>query len=283
MRTLMLATLLLWAGTAGAQTRICVLARLNPLGIEAQEATRVQRWLAAALSGVPGYRLLISNRIERLMDRDCEGDLTCLAAAGRRVGAEQVVAGDVGSLDGAYMVYLRLVQNDGKQVRVVNGVLDPRGRGLRDAARELAFRLLMPHRFTGSLNVTVDVSNAWIYLDGRRVATSGNGRLEHVTVGTHALRVTHPAYRDFVRFVKVGFSQTSPVTVKLSAFPVETGEMKLVLPGSARPYSDSELPWYRRWWAVAGFGAVVLAATTTAVALLANRSISSDSEVTVRP
>jgi len=286
MRPLTVAALVLClVRPAAAEVKTCVMAPLNPLGIETQDARKVQRWLTAAMSGVPGHRFLISTRIQRLLygPRPCDGDAACLAAAGRRVGAELVVAGDVGSLSGAYMVYLRLVGRDGTVVRSVNGVLDPRGRGLRNATRELAVRLLVPDSYTGAIDVKVDMANAWIYLDGQRVARSSAGLLDRVAVGTHALRVTHQAYRDYVRFVKVDFNQTATVEVKLSAFPIGTGEMRLVGQGPPRPLTDSELPWYRRWWAVAAFGAVVMAATTTTVALLVNRSVSVDSEVSVRP
>lgn len=274
------------AGSAVAGPRRGVVAPLNPLGIDPPEALRVQRWIAAALATVPGHRWLLTSRMERVLSqpryRDCEADPVCMAKAAGKVGADLVVTGDVGSMSGAFMVYLRLISRDGSTVRSVNGVLDPGERGLRATARGLAFRLLAPEQYTGAIQVEVDVPNAWIYLDGRRVARSPEGHLKGIPVGTHALRVTQEAYRDFVRFVKVEFGQTVKVRVELSAFPVGTGEMRLV-GDKPRPLTDSELPWYRRWWAVAGFGAVVLAATTTTVALLVNRAISRDSEVVVRP
>jgi hypothetical protein len=282
----LLAVVTLAAPSPVRAQRSGVIAPLNPLGISPQEARRVQRWVTAAATSIREYRWLASSRLARVLRqaqyRDCQAEVGCLASAGQRVGADVVVAGDVGSLSGAYMVYLKLVDG-GKVARTVNGVLDPQKRGLRDTVRGLAFQLLAPEQHVGTIEVKVDVPNAWIYLDGHRVARSPRGSLERIKVGTHALRVTHEAYRDFVRFVKVGFRETREIQVELSAFPVGSGRMKLVKDHGSRPLSDSELPWYRRWWAVAGFGAVVLAATTTAVALLANRSISRDSEAVVPP
>lgn len=276
---------LLHGGVAAAK-KTGVVAPLNSLGISDEDARKVHRWVTAALSGVPGYRWLASVRLERLLRqprfRDCAEDSGCLEELGKQVGADLVVAGDVGSLSGAFMVYLKAVSRDGT-VRSVSGVLDPRNRGLRDAVRALVFELLEPEQYVGTILVEVDVPNAWIYLDGQRVARSPEGRLERLAVGTHALRVTHEAYRDFVRFVNVGFNETVQVRVKLSAFPVGAGSMKLVDRGEGKPLTDSELPWYRRWWVVAAFGAVVLGAATTTVALLVNRSVSADSEVVVRP
>jgi len=273
---------------AGAVARPAgVVAPLTPLGIEEAEAQRVQRWITAAVTAVPGHRWLGSSRLEKLLRsprrRGCGADPRCLGAVARKIGASLVVGGDVGSLSGAYMIYLRLIGTNGAVVRSVNGVLDPRKPGLRDAARGLAHQLLTPERYHGTIVTKVDVKNAWIYLNGQRVARSPAGPLTKVAVGTHALRVTHASYRDFVHFVKVGFGQTVKIDVALSAFPVRGAEMKALDVDDSRPLEDHELPWYRRWWAVAGVGAVVLAATTATVAVLAGRSVSRDSEVVIRP
>jgi hypothetical protein len=201
---------------------------------------------------------------------------------GRAVGAEVVVAGEVGSLGGAYMVYLRLVEENGNVLRSASGVLDPSQPGLRDAARGLALRLLEPARYSGTVRLTVDVPNAWIHLDGRRLARSPAGPLRDVSVGTHAVRVTHEAYRDFVRFVEVPFDGTVDVAVKLSAYPVRAEQMRLVgTADDSQPLTDRELPWYRRWWAMTAFGAVVLAGATTTAAIIARRTVPRDAEIVV--
>lgn len=291
MRTLSLIALLVLAcllgGMSTARARKGVVAPLNALGIDPAEARKVQRWVRAAFSGLPNHRWLSSSRLERMLKkpryRDCETQPDCIAALGRKIGADIIVTGDVGSLSGAYMLYLRRVEQTGGKVHAVNAVLDPAKRGLRDAVRSLAYQLLLPDRFTGSIDVKADVDNAWIYLDGQRVARAPTKRLENIPVGTHALRVTHEAYRDYVRFVKVEFDRVSTVDVNLSAFPVSAGEMKLVNRSRTTPLTDKELPWYRRWWALTAFGAVVLAGSATAAVILSRGSVESDSEVTVRP
>jgi hypothetical protein len=271
---------------APASARTVVLAPLGGLGIPTSEAGKVQRWIEAALAGIPHHRWLSAGRLAKLLRQQkhvgCESQPSCLGGLARVVGAEHVVAGEVGSLGGGYMIYLRLIDAAGKVVRSESAVLDP-NQGLRDAARALTYRLLLPERYSGTIKLKVDVANAWIYIDGRRVASSPSQPLRSIPVGTHALRVTHEAYRDFVRFVTVGFDEEVEVEVRLSAFPVKAGEMRLVDPGQDKPLADHELPWYRRWWAVTTFGVVLLAATTTTVALIARRSVSRDSEITVHP
>jgi hypothetical protein len=189
----------------------------------------------------------------------------------------------VGSLGGAFMIYLRLIDASGRAVRTESTILDPKQAGLREAARAFAFRLLVPEKYTGTINVQVDVANAWIYLDGNRIARSPAGLLTGISVGTHALRVTHEAYRDFVRFVRVGFEERAQVPVQLSAFPIKAEEMRLVESQNKKPVAEGAIPWYRQWWVVAAFGAVVLGAATTTTAILAKRTVARDSELTVRP
>ena len=267
--------------------RVGVIGPLNPLGISRADARKVQRWVAAAASAVPGYRWRNASRLVRMLRKPgsagCAARPDCLAAAARNIGADVVVTGDVGSLGGAFMVYLRAVTPGGSPPRSVSGVADPGKRGVRQAVRGLLFQLLAPGAYTGELEIEVDVPGAWIYLDGQRVGRGPRRTLRNVKVGTHALRVTHEDHRDFVRFVKVAFAEKMRVRVALSAIPVGSGRMRLVGGQGARPLSSSELPWYRRWWAVAGLGAVVFAATATTVALLLPRSVDRDSESVVPP
>jgi hypothetical protein len=279
--------LLLCALPATAAARVAVVAPFGGLGVPAMEAGRVQRWLEAALSGVPGSRWLAPGRLAKLLRSSpryvgCETEPRCLAGLARQLGADWVVTGEVGSLGGGFMIYLRLHDAQGRTVRTVNGVLEPDREGLRDNARSLAYRLLQPEKYSGSLEVTVDVANAWIYLDGKRVGRSPSPRITELSVGPHALRVTHEAYRDFVHFVNVGFGETTTVTVTLTAYPVRAEQMRLV-EYTDRTLTDRELPWYRRWWALTTFGAVLLAGSATAAALLFQRSAHHDAQITVRP
>lgn len=272
-------------GAGGARAETGIITPLGRLGISKEETKKVQRWIQAAVSTVPGTRWIGTRRIARSLQqqqyRGCERDASCLGPLARNLGADLAIAGEVGSLGDAYMVYLRLVSAKGQSVRTVNGVLDPRVAGLRAITRSLAYRLLAPEKFVGRIKVKVDVPNAWIYLDGRRIARSPADTLENIPVGTHALRVTHEAYRDFVRFVELPFEEEVAVDVMLSAFPITSEEMRLAGPGEGTPLADGDLPWYRRWWAVTAFGAVILAATATTVALAAQGSFSRDTEIVV--
>jgi hypothetical protein len=286
-----LVVLLVLGISRAERVRTGAIAGFGALGIEPAEAAKVQRWIESAFSTVPGHRWLAPGRLQRALQRQqrarkeltCAADEQCLGAAARSIGAELAVAGEIGSLGGGYMVYLRLVDSSGRQRRAVSGTLEENASGLRAATRALAFQLLAPERYQGGLAVRVDMADAWIYLDGKRIARSPAKPITGLAPGPHAIRVTHEAYRDFVRFVTVEFDRTAEVAVDLSTHPVRGEELRLSLVDESRPLTDRELPWYRRWWAVTAFGAVILAGATATVAVLARRSVSRDSEAIVRP
>jgi len=91
-------------------------------------------------------------------------------------------------------------------------------------------------------------------------------------VGTHALRVTHERYRDWVRFVDVPFDQAVALSVDLREFPMIANEMRERATRSPVPRGPAgPVPWYRRGWAVAGMGAALAVITTIAVATTVDR------------
>jgi hypothetical protein len=92
--------------------------------------------------------------------------------------------------------------------------------------------------------------------------------------------VTHEDYRDFVRFVRIEFERQHEVKVDLKALPIAKRQMNLAARGP-RVLADHELPWYRRWWAVLGFG-VAVAATTTVIIALIPKSVEADREIVVQ-
>jgi hypothetical protein len=120
----------------------------------------------------------------------------------------------------------------------------------------------------------VDVPHAEVLVDGKPMVAPGT-TLE-LPVGTHALRVTHPAYRDFLRFVEIDFDRTVPIEVALSAYPLAEGEMteRLRKQNVAKPH----VPWWRSWWALSLAGVAITGITTGAV-LLARPTVTFDKKV----
>jgi PEGA domain len=197
--------------------------------------------------------------------RACDGDATCLADLGQLVGAGYAVYGEVGGLGSAHVVYLKLV--DVRERREVRSEVLEMGRSRPAAAeaRAAATRLLAPSRYVGHLVLDTSVRGASIFVDGERVSRSPSATLT-LAVGSHALRVTHPEYRDFVRFVEIEFGATSRVAVPLQPYRAIAGDIRRQSVSRPAPVVD-ETPWYARWYTIAGAGALLLVTSAVAVGL----------------
>jgi hypothetical protein len=268
---------------ASAGTRKVAVAPLATLGVEATsaETKQVQKQLEAGLAAVPEVEVIASAAVSKEIKKSkkaalkaCDGDGACLAELGGLVAASHVVYAELGGLGDVQVVYLKVVDvGTGKELRSTTLQLG----GATDseiAARGAAFRLLDPERYVGRVGLDVDVAGAQVYVDGKKVGVSPL-TMAPLPVGTHALRVTHPEYRDFVRFVDVEFDAETKVPVGLHQFPVVNTDMQH--DGTGEPVGGVRLidggtrpaPWYRSWWAVAGFGAVLLGSAAVIVGIAA--------------
>ena len=273
------------AGTAAADSQVA-LAPLETVGARSKVA-KTQRIIARALGQVPDTTVVADSKVDRALRqtpalRTCSGEASCLAQLGRAVGAQYVVSGEIGGLGDVEIVYLEIIDVAG--ARRLRSTTVELNKDDGSAARGAAFQLLAPERYIGSLAVTVDVEGASIYIDGNRVARSPTGKLA-LAVGTHALRVTHPEFRDFVRFIDIAFDQETPVSIELQKFPIVASDMaRDGRPGSATDnviYRGTEpTPWYRRWYAVTGFGAAVLVTSAIVIGVIVD-GIDADSAIDV--
>lgn len=281
----------------GRQPRL-LLAPLSTLGNETKSnaTARIKRHLISGLRAVGGYTLVSSRELARALRRShksqlrsCDGAVDCLTDLGKLLGAKLVVYAEVGGLGSAQVVYLKLVNvSRGKEVRSTTLELGRNSNATR-RARAAAFRLLAPKRFTGKLVTQVDVKGATIYVDGQRMAKSPAAPIS-LAVGTHALRITHPEFRDFVRFINIKFDQRVKVKADMLQYPiVSSGMNQKSGPGNPNLGKGNVIykgvqptPWYRKWYVVAGAAALVLTASAVTVGLLVD-SINADSEKTVEP
>ena len=136
-----------------------------------------------------------------------------------------------------------------------------RGPGDRDAMRGALMRILDPHRYTGRL------ARAPRRPGRARCRSTGAPRQTGITelpVGTHALRVTHPAYHDFLRFLDIDYDKTLSVDVNLAAYPLAEGEMT-ERQRRGLPIPQQRVPWWRTWWALTLAGVAVTGVTVGVV------------------
>ena len=269
---------------AGAQTRVAVL----PLRESAAGAAtaRLEAALADALPLIPGVTAVNLANGKFTSPRKGEGRLESQPSAravalGRELGAQRAVAVEATPLGDGLVIYVQALEvPSGRSLGSTTFALSggaAREPGDLAAARAALTRVIDPALYIGRLDIKLDVQGAEVQVDGRP-ARSG---IVELPVGTHALRVTHPAYHDFLRFLDVGFDQTLPVAVNMAAYPLAEGEMT----ESQRrglPINTRKLPWYRRWYSVVGAG-IVLTGVTLGVVWLARPGVHDDSSATFKP
>lgn len=244
------------ASTAAARAeRVVAIAPLSTLGAEDTSAgtRKLIGQIEAAVAALPGTRVVraqqVSDAIKRAHKpqlRACEGDAGCLTELAGLVGAQIVISGEVGGLGDSRVVYLAATEN-GRELRsttlAVGGARDEGG-----GPTGAAVRLLDPDGYRGTLRFAIDVPGATVYVNGSKARLSPRGELV-LPVGTQAVRVTHPEYHDFVRFIDVAFGKTTDVAVGLQQYPIIRHDV------AGKPISRDrveyiEPPLWRRWYVV---------------------------------
>jgi hypothetical protein len=247
--------------------RVVALAPLSTLGAEdTSSGTRALiAQIEAAVAALPGTKIVRAAQVGEAIKkakkpqlRACEGDAACLAELATLVGAQIVIAGEVGGLGESKVVYLAASEH-GKELRSTTLAVGARG---DSGAAGAVVRLLDPDGYRGTLRLAVDVSGATIYVNGSKIAPSPRGEVT-LPVGAQAVRVTHPEYHDFVRFIDVEYGKTIDVAVGLQQYPITQRDLQ------GKPINRDKIdyidpPRWRRWYVV-GPAAVGLAIVTAVV------------------
>lgn len=273
------ATIFIALGSQWANAESVALAPLETLGSQSKVSRATQTAIGRALAQVPGFELVDAKQVQRALSkkptlRACDGNAQCLTELGRDTGARYVVYGEIGGLADVAIVYLKVIDvANGKELRSTTMELESKKKPA--GARAAAFRLLAPKRYVGRLAAVVDIKGASIYVDGALLAKSPARPLP-LPVGTHALRVTHPEFRDFVHFVDIEFDADNRVQIDLQKYPIITSDMART-PKSGDPLAGNivyqgveSTPWYRRWYTVATFSAVVLVTSAIVAGAIAD-------------
>jgi hypothetical protein len=244
--------------TAHAE-RVVAIAPLSTLGAEDSSAgtRKLIGQIEAAVAALPGTKVVHAAQVadaikkaKRPQLRACEGDAACLGELASLVGAQIVIAGEVGGLGESRVVYLAATEN-GKELRSTTlavGAKDEAG-GQGGGAPGAVVRLLDPESYRGTLRFALDVTGATIYVNGTKVTPSPRGEVV-LPVGAQAVRVTHAAYHDFVRFIDVEFGKTTEVAVGMQQYPIIEHDLQ------GKPVNRDQTiyldppPW-RRWYIVA--------------------------------
>jgi hypothetical protein len=258
-----LALVVALTGVARAE-RVVAVAPLSTLGAEDKSA-QTKKVIAAieqAITALPGNKVIPAIKVTEAIDKAkkpalkaCEGDVACLTELGKLVGAQVLVSGEVGGLGDSKVIYLNATDvTTGKELRSTTLTIGPKDDG--GGATGAAIRLLDPDRYRGTLHLAIDVTGATVFVNGSKITLTDKGELA-LPVGTQAIRVTHPQYHDFIKFIDVPYGKTQEVPVPMTQYPIVEHDVK------AKPTNRDTIvyvdpPLYRRWY-VAGPAIVVLA------------------------
>ncbi len=255
------------AGIAHAEPRVVAIAPMSTLGAEDTSAgtKAFVAQIEAAVAALPDTKIVAAKDVAAAIKKAakpqlkvCEGELTCLAEVGKLVGAQIVIAGEVGGLGDTKVVYLGATDvATAKELRSTTVTIG--GKDASDGTAGAAIRLLDPDRYRGVLHFAIDVTGATVYVNGSKIALSAKGEAQ-LPVGPQAVRITHPEYHDFVRFIDVPFGKTTEVPVGMQQYPIVEHDVK-----GLATNRDSIIvikpPVWRRWFVVAPV-AVVLGVVT---------------------
>jgi hypothetical protein len=220
--------------------------RLDPLGIEPQIVDQLERILRVELERVIGRPLPSRDKVEKVAAQNpklaaCTADPQCLVPLAKALGASRIVAGNVGGLADSYVVNLKLVDKDGRELRRVSAPLRGSPEELIDEVRVAAFRLIAPERLVGAIAILSDVPGAAVTVDGRPVGmTPLPGPLAGLSVGVHHLTVNRDGFSGFDEDVPVRFEKTTQVVVKQAAVSEKARR--------AERRRLGEMPVYTKWW-----------------------------------
>jgi hypothetical protein len=259
----LIATTIIALGAAPARAdRVVAIAPLSTLGAEDTSAATKQLGdqLATAAAALGGTKVVSTEQVAAAIKKAnqpqlkaCEGDAACLANLGKLVGATAVVTGEVGGLGASTVVYLTASDvASGKELRTATLVV-----GKPDAAAAAMTQLLDPDKYRGTLRLAIDVSGAKVQVNGEYRTLDGKGQLD-LPVGTHAVRVTHPQYHDFAKFVNVDYGKVTEVTVGMQAYPMVKYDVQGKPTNLDQIVYDRPIPMWRRPY-IAGPAIVIIA------------------------
>ena len=259
MRSLVVAALLLASAAAARATETYALFRLDPLGIQPEIVSQLERILRVELQRVVGRELPSPHAVAQVVAgsarlANCTAEPACLVPLARALHVTRVVAGNVGGLADSYVVNLKLVDDTGRELRRVTATLRGSPEELIDEIRVAAVRLVAPERLVGNIAILSDVPEATVTLDGIDVGkTPLAAPLGPLPVGVHKLAVTRAGFTSWSEDVPVRFEKTTQVVVHQNAMSAAARRAE------RRRRAASETPIYARWYFWAGMAASAIA------------------------
>ncbi|HEU4729539.1 MAG TPA: PEGA domain-containing protein [Kofleriaceae bacterium] len=233
--------------------------RFDALGIDPELVARLETLFRMELDRLDKQPMPSRRDIDRAITgdlRDCTGEDRCLAAIGKKLGVDVILAGTVGQLGDNYVLTIKAV--DVSTARTLQKIQSDPLRGqpdeLIEGVRVAAYRLLAPGQLHGAIQVQTDVVGADVQLDGAPLGKTPlprNGLIGKLALGKHRLRVAASgSERPYDDDIEVHFQKVSPVVVRLvpSTQVIGTGKIERI----------EQRPFYTRTWFIVAAGAAAI-------------------------
>jgi hypothetical protein len=233
--------------------------RFDALGIDAALVAQLETLFRMELDRLNQQPMPSRRDIDRAITgelRDCTGEDRCLAAIGKKLGVDVVLAGTVGQLGDTYVMTIKAVEV--ASARALQKIQSDPLRGqpdeLIEGVRVAAYRLLAPEQLHGAIQLQTDLVGAEVTLDGASLGKTPlprNGVIGKLTLGKHHLRVEAPGYdHPYDDDLEIRFQKVSPVVVRLvpSTQVIGTGKVERV----------TRQPLYSRTWFIVTVGVVAV-------------------------
>jgi hypothetical protein len=233
--------------------------RFDALGIDPELVARLETLFRMELDRLDRQPMPTRRDIDRAITgdaRECTGEDRCLAAIGKRLGVDVIVAGTVGQLGDNYVLTIKSVDVASAKPlqRIQSDPLRGQPDELIEGMRVAAYRLLAPDQLHGAIQVQTDLIGAEVVLDGKPLGATPlprNGVIGKLRLGKHELSVTAPGYPEpYEDKIEVHFQKVSPVVVRLvpSSIVIGTGKVERV----------ERRPFYTRTWFIVAAGVAAI-------------------------
>lgn len=245
-----------------ALTKRIAVWRIDSLGLDAALVAQLDTLFRMELdrlaaTPLPGRRELDKAVAGEPALASCTGEDRCLAAIGKKLGVEVIVAGTVAAMGDSYILNIKAVDvaSASQLRRIATEPLRGSPDELIEAIRVAAYRLLAPDQLHGAIVVLSDLVGAAVTIDDRRVGmTPLPAPITRLALGPHRLRVEAAGYEPFEDEVEVRFQKASRVTVRLASVAPVAAATTVAGPGPRRR------PWYSSRWVYLGVGVAAVGA-----------------------
>jgi hypothetical protein len=193
---------------------------LQALGTDPEIAERLDATLRAEAARIPGVSLIAKADVLAAAARvgtdpgECARTARCLASIGAAAEARTLAYGTVASLGQSYVLDIKLIDaRSRKELRRRGRPLSGAQAVLIEGVRDVAYTLLAPEQYVGTLEVRADAEGALLAVDGDNKGALPLAPVTGLAPGPHKVVVTRPGFEEISLGVPIRLTRTTVVNI----------------------------------------------------------------------